>query len=105
MPSACEVCIRASSKGQSFTIWEVRASNIGQLVKISGIVTHCLDVKPVMKLDANICGNEATFYILVVYFYEVGHTGFCRKRRRLTGRYILGGYVCFPRVFLEAFVL
>nr|GEW96342.1 ribonuclease H-like domain, reverse transcriptase, RNA-dependent DNA polymerase [Tanacetum cinerariifolium]GEY69176.1 ribonuclease H-like domain, reverse transcriptase, RNA-dependent DNA polymerase [Tanacetum cinerariifolium] len=32
----CEVYIRASSKGQPFAIREVRASNIGQLVKITG---------------------------------------------------------------------
>ncbi|GJU93228.1 DNA replication licensing factor MCM7 [Tanacetum coccineum] len=48
-PGTGEVYIWASSKGQPFTIREVRAFNIRQLVKISGIVTSCLDVKPLMK--------------------------------------------------------
>ncbi|GKE46724.1 DNA replication licensing factor MCM7, partial [Tanacetum coccineum] len=57
-----EVYIRASSKGQPFTIREVRASNIGQLVKISGIVTRCSDVKPLMKVDVHTC-EECGFEI------------------------------------------
>nr|GEU51387.1 DNA replication licensing factor MCM7 [Tanacetum cinerariifolium] len=57
-----EVYIRASSKGQPFTIREVRASNIGQLVKISGIVTRCSDVKPLMKVAVYTC-EECGFEI------------------------------------------
>ncbi|KAI3787486.1 hypothetical protein L1987_41992 [Smallanthus sonchifolius] len=57
-----EVYIRASSRGQPFTIREVRASNIGQLVKISGIVTRCSDVKPLMKVAVYTC-EECGFEI------------------------------------------
>ncbi|KAJ0779162.1 putative DNA helicase [Helianthus annuus] len=57
-----EVYIRASAKGQPFTIREVRASNIGQLVKISGIVTRCSDVKPLMKVAVYTC-EECGFEI------------------------------------------
>ncbi|TKY61717.1 DNA replication licensing factor MCM7 [Spatholobus suberectus] len=50
-----EVYIKASSKGRPFTIREVKASNIGQLVRISGIVTRCSDVKPLMKVAVYTC--------------------------------------------------
>uniref|UniRef100_A0A251SMV7 Putative nucleic acid-binding, OB-fold protein n=1 Tax=Helianthus annuus TaxID=4232 RepID=A0A251SMV7_HELAN len=43
----------ASCSGSAFVcnnLREIRASNIGQLVKISGIVTRCSDVKPLMKV-------------------------------------------------------
>ncbi|KAL7591140.1 hypothetical protein Lser_V15G35007 [Lactuca serriola] len=57
-----EVYIKASSKVQPFTIREVRASHIGQLVKISGIVTRCSDVKPLMKVAVYTC-EECGFEI------------------------------------------
>ncbi|CAA3003795.1 DNA replication licensing factor MCM7 [Olea europaea subsp. europaea] len=44
-----EVYIKASPKGRPFTIREVKASYIGQLVRTSGIVTRCSDVKPLMQ--------------------------------------------------------
>lgn len=50
-----ELYIKASSKGRPFTIREVKASNIGQLVRISGIVTRCSDVKPLMKVAVYTC--------------------------------------------------
>ncbi|KAJ4838669.1 Mcm2-7 hexameric complex component [Turnera subulata] len=50
-----EVYIRAPSKGRPFTIREVRSSYIGQLVKISGIVTRCSDVKPLMQVAVYTC--------------------------------------------------
>lgn len=50
-----EVYIKASSKGRPFTIREVKASNIGQLVRISGIVTRCSDVKPLMQVAVYTC--------------------------------------------------
>ncbi|KAK4765841.1 hypothetical protein SAY87_007483 [Trapa incisa] len=50
-----EVYIRASSKGGSYTIREVKASYIGQLVKISGIITRCSDVKPLMQVAVYTC--------------------------------------------------
>ncbi|XP_054823839.1 DNA replication licensing factor MCM7 [Prosopis cineraria] len=50
-----EVYIKASSKGRPFTIREVKASYIGQLVKISGIVTRCSDVKPLMQVAVYTC--------------------------------------------------
>ncbi|GJV09489.1 DNA replication licensing factor MCM7 [Tanacetum coccineum] len=62
----CEVYIRASSKVQPFTIREVRASNIGQLVKISGIVTRCSDVKPLMKVAVYTC-EECGFEIYQIH--------------------------------------
>ncbi|KAJ6873344.1 hypothetical protein NC651_032274 [Populus alba x Populus x berolinensis] len=57
-----EVYIRAPSKGRPFTIREVKASNIGQLVKISGIVTRCSDVKPLMQVAVYTC-EECGFEI------------------------------------------
>lgn len=60
-----EVYIRASSKGQPFTIREVKASHIGQLVKISGIVTRCSDVKPLMQVAVYTC-EECGFEIYQV---------------------------------------
>ncbi|KAG2697638.1 hypothetical protein I3843_07G115500 [Carya illinoinensis] len=50
-----EVYIRASSKGRPYTIREVKASYIGQLVRISGIVTRCSDVKPLMQVAVYTC--------------------------------------------------
>lgn len=50
-----EVYIKASSKGRPFTIREVKASNIGQLVRIAGIVTRCSDVKPLMQVAVYTC--------------------------------------------------
>ncbi len=66
-----EVYIRASSKGRPFTIREVKASNIGQLVKISGIVTRCSDVKPLMQVavyTCEDCGFEI-YQVIVHQFY------------------------------------
>ncbi|CAK7348423.1 unnamed protein product [Dovyalis caffra] len=57
-----EVYIRAPSKGRPFTIREVKASCIGQLVKISGIVTRCSDVKPLMQVAVYTC-EECGFEI------------------------------------------
>ncbi|KAJ8440844.1 hypothetical protein Cgig2_000732 [Carnegiea gigantea] len=50
-----EVYIKASSKERPFTIREVKASYIGQLVRISGIVTRCSDVKPLMQVAVYTC--------------------------------------------------
>ncbi|KAJ6798813.1 DNA replication licensing factor MCM7 [Iris pallida] len=50
-----EVYIKAFSKATSFTIRQVKASNIGQLVKTSGIVTRCSDVKPLMQVAVYTC--------------------------------------------------
>ncbi|KAF9604560.1 hypothetical protein IFM89_008004, partial [Coptis chinensis] len=50
-----EVYIKASSKEPIFTIREVKASYIGQLVRISGIVTRCSDVKPLMQVSVYTC--------------------------------------------------
>ncbi|KAK1316751.1 Protein PROLIFERA [Acorus calamus] len=50
-----EVYIKAFSKGTPLTIRQVKASNIGQLVKISGIITRCSDVKPLMKVAVYTC--------------------------------------------------
>ncbi|KAK9084333.1 hypothetical protein Scep_030804 [Stephania cephalantha] len=57
-----EVYIKASSKERPFTIREVKASYIGQLVRISGIVTRCSDVKPLMKVAIYTC-EECGFEI------------------------------------------
>ncbi|MCL7042190.1 hypothetical protein MKW94_009130, partial [Papaver nudicaule] len=59
-----EVYIKAPCKGQArpFTIREVKASNIGQLVRISGIVTRCSDVKPLMQVAVYTC-EECGFEI------------------------------------------
>ncbi|ONK81309.1 uncharacterized protein A4U43_C01F27670 [Asparagus officinalis] len=50
-----EVYIKAFSKATPLTIRQVKASNIGQLVKISGIVTRCSDVKPLMQVAVYTC--------------------------------------------------
>lgn len=57
-----EVYIKASSKERPFTIREVKASHIGQLVRISGIVTRCSDVKPLMQVAVYTC-EECGFEI------------------------------------------
>ncbi|KAH9730759.1 DNA replication licensing factor MCM7 [Citrus sinensis] len=57
-----EVYIRASSKGRPFSIREVKASYIGQLVRISGIITRCSDVKPLMQVAVYTC-EECGFEI------------------------------------------
>ncbi|CAM8891449.1 unnamed protein product [Rhodiola kirilowii] len=57
-----EVYIRASSKERPYTIREVKASHIGQLVRISGIVTRCSDVKPLMQVAVYTC-EECGFEI------------------------------------------
>uniref|UniRef100_M4C9L8 DNA replication licensing factor MCM7 n=1 Tax=Brassica campestris TaxID=3711 RepID=M4C9L8_BRACM len=56
-----EVYSKAPSKGRPSTIREVKASHIGQLVRIAGIVTRCSDVKPLMAVavyTCEDCGHE-----------------------------------------------
>ncbi|CAH8333707.1 unnamed protein product [Eruca vesicaria subsp. sativa] len=56
-----EVYFKAPSKGRPSTIREVKASHIGQLVRIAGIVTRCSDVKPLMAVavyTCEDCGHE-----------------------------------------------
>ncbi|CAA7013118.1 unnamed protein product [Microthlaspi erraticum] len=56
-----EVYFKAPSKGRPATIREVKASHIGHLVRISGIVTRCSDVKPLMAVavyTCEDCGHE-----------------------------------------------
>jgi len=62
-----EVYIKASSKERPFTIREVKASYIGQLVRISGIVTRCSDVKPLMQVAVYTC-EDCGFEIYQVTF-------------------------------------
>ncbi|PKA52755.1 Protein PROLIFERA [Apostasia shenzhenica] len=57
-----EVYIKAFSKGTPYTIRQVKASHIGQLVKISGIITRCSDVKPLMQVAVYTC-EECGFEI------------------------------------------
>ncbi|XP_031101719.1 DNA replication licensing factor MCM7 [Ipomoea triloba] len=54
--------ITTSSKVRPLTIREVKASYIGQLVKIAGIVTRCSDVKPLMQVAVYTC-EECGFEI------------------------------------------
>ncbi|ERN16747.1 DNA replication licensing factor MCM7 [Amborella trichopoda] len=56
------VHIKAFSKERTFSIREVKASYIGQLVKISGIITRCMDVKPLMQVGVYTC-EECGFEI------------------------------------------
>lgn len=63
--SCSEVYVKASSKGRPSTIREVKASQIGQLVRISGIVTRCSDVKPLMQVAVYTC-EECGFEIYQV---------------------------------------
>jgi DNA replicative helicase MCM subunit Mcm2 (Cdc46/Mcm family) len=60
-----EVYIKTFSKATPLTIRQVKASNIGQLVKISGIVTRCSDVKPLMQVAVYTC-EECGFEIYQV---------------------------------------
>ncbi|KAF6143350.1 hypothetical protein GIB67_001294 [Kingdonia uniflora] len=57
-----EVYIKASSKERPFSIREVKASDIGHLVRISGIITRCSDVKPLMQVAVYTC-EECGFEI------------------------------------------
>lgn len=61
-----EVYIKAVTKNTPMTIRLVKASNIGQLVKISGIVTRCSDVKPLMQVAVYTC-EDCGFEIYQVY--------------------------------------
>ncbi|KAF4383565.1 hypothetical protein F8388_014065 [Cannabis sativa] len=61
-PDNVDVYIKASSKVKPFTIREVKASYIGQLVKISGIVIRCSDVKPLVQVAVYTC-EECGFEI------------------------------------------
>ncbi|ONM01182.1 DNA replication licensing factor MCM7 [Zea mays] len=65
-----EVYIKAFSKVTPLTIRQVKASNIGQLVKISGIVTRCSDVKPLMQVAVYTC-EECGFEIYQVKLQEL----------------------------------
>nr|CAB3466165.1 unnamed protein product [Digitaria exilis] len=65
-----EVYIKAFSKMTPLTIRQVKASNIGQLVKISGIVTRCSDVKPLMQVAVYTC-EECGFEIYQVKLQEL----------------------------------
>ncbi|XP_021805200.1 DNA replication licensing factor MCM7 isoform X1 [Prunus avium] len=81
-----EVYIRASSKGRPFTIREVKASYIGQLVRISGIVTRCSDVKPLMQVAVYTC-EECGFEIYQEVTARVFMPLFeCPSRRCITNR-------------------
>ncbi|GLJ18929.1 hypothetical protein SUGI_0338540 [Cryptomeria japonica] len=57
-----EVHIKAFAKEKAFTLREVKASHIGQLVKVMGIVTRCSDVKPLMQVAVYTC-EECGFEI------------------------------------------
>jgi DNA replicative helicase MCM subunit Mcm2 (Cdc46/Mcm family) len=48
------------------TIRQVKASNIGRLVKLSGIVTRCSDVRPLMQVAVYTC-EECGFEIYQVF--------------------------------------
>ncbi|KAF3336273.1 DNA replication licensing factor MCM7 [Carex littledalei] len=50
-----EVYIKAVTKNTPMTIRQVKAANIGQLVKIAGIVTRCSDVKPLVQVAVYTC--------------------------------------------------
>lgn len=47
--------IKAVTKSTPMTIRQVKAANIGQLVKIAGIVTRCSDVKPLVQVAVYTC--------------------------------------------------
>lgn len=83
-----EVYIRASSSGKSkpYAIREVKASHIGQLVRISGIVTRCSDVKPLMQVAVYTC-EECGFEIYQEVTARVFMPLFeCPSRRCITNR-------------------
>ncbi|GKU87005.1 hypothetical protein SLEP1_g1467 [Rubroshorea leprosula] len=65
-----EVNFKAISKGRAFTIREVKASSIGKLVRISGIVTRCSDVKPLMQVAVYTC-EECGFEIYQAKIHEL----------------------------------
>ena len=67
-----EVYIKAFSKGTPFTIIEVKASCIGQLVKTSGIITRVSDVKPLMQVVVYTC-EECGFEIYQVLYLCLLH--------------------------------
>nr|GMD40333.1 DNA replication licensing factor MCM7 [Ipomoea batatas] len=62
--------ITTSSKVRPLTIREVKASYIGQLVKIAGIVTRCSDVKPLMQVAVYTC-EECGFEIYQAKIQEL----------------------------------
>lgn len=76
-----EVYLKASPKGQPFTIQEDKASYIGQLVRISGIVTRCSDVNPLMQVAVYTC-KECGFDI----YQEVTANSFCLTAHPIAAR-------------------
>ncbi|KAH9786750.1 DNA replication licensing factor MCM7 [Citrus sinensis] len=103
-----EVYIRASSKGRPFSIREVKASYIGQLVRISGIITRCSDVKPLMQVAVYTC-EECGFEIYQAKIQELaehvpkGHiprTMTVHLRGELTRKVAPGDVVEFSGIFL-----
>ncbi|KAF3784018.1 DNA replication licensing factor [Nymphaea thermarum] len=61
-----EVTFKPFSKEKAFTIREVNSSYIGQLVKVSGLVTRCSNVKPLMQVAVYTC-EECGFEIYQVH--------------------------------------
>ncbi|MCO5606715.1 hypothetical protein L7F22_060905 [Adiantum nelumboides] len=57
-----EVHIKAFVKEKAQALREVRASHIGQIVKVRGIITRCTDVKPLMQVAVYTC-EECGFEI------------------------------------------
>ncbi len=56
-----EVHVKAEEKEKPITLRQVKASHIGTLVKVRGIVTRCTDVKPLIQVatyTCEICGYE-----------------------------------------------
>ncbi|WVZ08488.1 hypothetical protein V8G54_021834 [Vigna mungo] len=85
-----ELYIKASSKGRPFTIREVKASNIGQLVRISGIVTRCSDVKPLMKVAVYMC-EDCGFEIYQLVLHVVI---LCLPKQEVTARVFMPLFEC-----------
>lgn len=47
--------MKNATKDTPSTIREVKAEHIGELVMISGIITRCSDVKPLMQVAVYTC--------------------------------------------------
>jgi DNA replication licensing factor MCM7 len=50
-----EVYIKSEDKNAALALRGVKASHIGWLVKVRGIITRCTDVKPLMQVATYTC--------------------------------------------------
>jgi len=70
-----EVVIKPSSKAKALSVRQVRASDIGSLVSLQGMVTRVSDVKPkitVATYTCDLCSYETYQEVMLASFFADG---------------------------------